>query len=57
MSRPQIRMALQKVVLDDGELTLNDLRLEYRTLVLSYHPPYVVGDCLDPHQPESSIGE
>jgi hypothetical protein len=45
-----------KIVLDDGELTSNDLRLEYRTPVLSQHPPDVVGDSLDSHQPESSTG-
>jgi hypothetical protein len=45
-----------KIVLDDGELTSNDLGLEYGTPVLSQHPPDVVGDSLDSHQPESSTG-
>jgi hypothetical protein len=45
-----------KIVLDDAELTSNDLGLEYRTPVLPQYPPDVVGDPLDSHQPESSTG-
>jgi hypothetical protein len=38
-----------KIILDDGELTSNHLRLEHGTPVFSQHSPDVIGDSLDPH--------